>query len=818
LESSRKPRKKRSVPASGTRGRRPAVKPSRKPTAGKPAKKAKPAKPTQKARATKPTKKARATKPVRKANARKRANKANAAKLATRTKPGTKARRPAQTTKPAPRQKTRTTRAAESARKRGVTPSSRAPRKAPALAREARLATSQPEIANKATPSAPVLVALPRTLLNGRGPKIIAVPRAAMPASMSRDAAAAPPVAAAPPAAVRARLALPNAAPAVATTSVATPHAGVRLGRLPPRDGKTVEAPASRARIEGASAIHLRGTTPRRTLQQERWRDVDRAAARLGVTVDTAFRKAVRALMEGQATLSTELRGTTHVVAALVAAQLLPETAVVVGAEPTVLSEFVEKLGRSGVSVLCLGSGRSDDLDGADLARVASGAIKIVFTTPKWLANDALLRALGAAGVSLVTVLDAQDASTFSRTFSPGHARLRAHLERLGRPPVFALAPGASSATRHDVTEAFFATPPITLEGPVVRPNVALEFRAARGEVRQRALVDAVQKLPRPMLVFCSTPRDVEAVHGALQTLGLPAHRYHEDLRTGVRAGEQLQFSMPGDRPVLVATSAFALGSGPDEDKEGVPLRYGRRTTKSDIRSFVRFAPPTSVEQLVDELSLIGRDGESARALVFYDQSDRPAMEAETLAARPSGEQILLLGKALEATLDDGRTVTTEELALKGRTSLRVVQSLAALLDGMGLVSCRDGWLRRLSPNHVLLRELRGLAERYATIRALDARRLGDVAELASHGGCRVEKLRRLLGDSDASGCGTCSACKGEAPEVGVRSPVGNRHTPVRRFTVATPNEGEHAASTTFHSDRRHVDLQPLTAKIADFR
>jgi hypothetical protein len=35
----------------------------------------------------------------------------------------------------------------------------------------------------------------------------------------------------------------------------------------------------------------------------------------------------------------------------------------------------------------------------------------------------------------------------------------------------------------------------------------------------------------------------------------------------------------------------------------------------------------------------------------------------------------------------------------------------------------------------MLLRELRGLAERYTTVRALDARRLGDVADLASYDG-----------------------------------------------------------------------------------
>jgi superfamily II DNA helicase RecQ len=268
---------------------------------------------------------------------------------------------------------------------------------------------------------------------------------------------------------------------------------------------------------------------------------------------------------------------------------------------------------------------------------------------------------------------------------------------------------------------------------------------------------------------------------------------------------------MPGDRHILVATSAFSVGSGRNEDAEGVPLRYGRRTAKGDIRSLVRFQPPTSVEQLVDELSLVGRDGDRAHAVVFYDPNDRLLLEAELDAARPSGEQLLSFGKALESATDQSTTVTTEALALEARTSLRVTQSLAVLLDGMGLVSHGGGWLRRSSPDHVLLRELRGLAERYATVRALDARRLGDLAELAAWGGCKKEKLCRLLGDSEASACGACSAC------TGAETPPGQRHVPARRFTVAAPDERGEIMAGTFHADAQRRGQEPLTAKIADF-
>ncbi len=287
-------------------------------------------------------------------------------------------------------------------------------------------------------------------------------------------------------------------------------------------------------------------------------------------------------------------------------------------------------------------------------------------------------------------------------------------------------------------------------------------------------------------------------------------------MKTGLRAGEQIQFSMPGERAILVATSAFAIGAAACEnDTEGVPLRYGRRTTKADIRALVRLSPPTSLEQLADELSLLGRDGKPAEGLVFFSPGDHLALEAEVQDARPTGEQLLMFGRALEESSDD-EVVTTESLATKARSSRRSVETLAALLEGMGLVSNRDGWLRRLVPNHVVLGELRALAERLATVRALDARRLVDVGGLASYTGCKTARLRQFLGETDTPPCGACRACAGSVATDG--SYTGQRRDPARRFTVQTAEATTEARQNTFHSDRRTGSSAALTAKLADFR
>lgn len=645
-----------------------------------------------------------------------------------------------------------------------------------------------------------------------RGPKIIPVKSAPV-APTAVPTPLAPPTASAPKSETRPVPPSPSSPDHVVPLAPGA-RPGVRLGRLPPRGADTPREEAqARARASGYAPLFVTPTLPRKPFSPERFREVEALGARLGASVDTGFRKLVRALLEGTATLSTAPRGSGHEAAALVASELLPQPALVVGPDVATLSDLRDQLERASGTGILLNDARGEEPNAAHLSRIASSTVKVVFATPKWLANETLLRTLASVGVSLVTVLEAEDVSTLSRTFSPAHARLRVHLDRLGRPPVFALAPGAASDVRQDVVDALLGGAPTTFDAPAIRANVVLSFATCRDEGRKRALADAMRRLPKPMIVFASTPRDVEAVHGSARALGFSVHRYHEELKTGVRAAEQLQFSMPGDRPILVATSAFSPGAAREEDAEGVPLRYGRRTAKSDIRSMIRFQPPSSVGQLVDELALLGRDGAPAEAVVFHDSTDRSALLAEVESSRPSAEQLLAVGKTLEPALDQG-SVTAESLALAARTSLRAVQTVAGLLAGMGLVTLRDGWIRRVAQSHLVSKELQLLAERYATVRTLDARRLAEFSELATHRGCASERVRRLLGDGAAGPCGRCGPCHGVVENAFDPAPEAHRHAPARRFTVTTAGR----VAEVFHSDRRTRDVEPLTAKLADFR
>jgi ATP-dependent DNA helicase RecQ len=630
-----------------------------------------------------------------------------------------------------------------------------------------------------------------------KGPKIIAVKRAESPT----------------PRAVEGTLTqIPQTHGVVAAPKPASP--AVRLGRLPPRNGSASASGPSRT--AGFEPIAVAATLPRRLLAKQRWSHIEARAARLGLALDAGARAVVRAVVEGTSTLSIAARGRTHELAALAGAMELPQAILVVGPDARALADLRERLERAGARCTLLNDMKGPSPNGGVLDAIATGGVKVVLATPRWLAQDAVLRALGRAGVGVAVVLEAHAVSPLSAGFSAAHARLSLYLERLGRPPVVALAPGANAEIRHDIAEGLLpGAPELIAEAPLAA-NVALSVLPCARETRRRALSEAARKLPRPMLVLFATPREVDAAYDSLRSLGFPTHRYHEDMKAGVRAGEQLEFTMPGEDSILVATSAFAPSAlASDDDPEGVPLRFGRRTAKADIRSLVRFEPPASLEQLADELSLLGRDGKPAQAMVFHDPSDRPSIEAQTDATRPSGEQILLLGRGLE-TMPSGRAFTTEALALAGRTSLRTVEALSHLLDAMGLVTHRDGWLTRLAPESVVLKELRALAERYATVRVLDCRRLAGVMELVARAGCRTAALVRALGGETAKDCGACTSCSGES-ESDAGAPAHARQAPVRRFAVQTLGVGGETAGT-FHADERLAARTQLTAKLADFR
>jgi ATP-dependent DNA helicase RecQ len=423
---------------------------------------------------------------------------------------------------------------------------------------------------------------------------------------------------------------------------------------------------------------------------------------------------------------------------------VLPKPTVVISPLVALLQDQYEKLIALNVPCVRLDGTVRGKARREAMERVAAGGPILIMTTPETFGSTEVMEALTAVGVSLVAVDEAHCISEWGHDFRPAYLRLGENVRRLGRPPILALTATATARVREDIMRFLGLQEPHVVSSSPHRSNLAFEALECRGDARLRALIRFVRRLRRPGIVYCSTTREVDVLWGGLKRFGIPAHRYHGKMGSGDRAREQEWYMKHGRRTVMLATSAFGLG-----------------IDKSDIRYIVHFQSPASLEQYVQEAGRAGRDGRRADCILLYDPEDRNIHEALLSTSRVRPDQLTKLGKALAAWAGEGRTPTTEALALSAGLGPRITSALLATLEEANLVRIEDGVVTITTPPDRFEEEASGLAGRFANLRTQDGRRLETVADYATSTDCRAVFLRRYFGEPDGEPCKLCDVCRG---------------------------------------------------------
>jgi ATP-dependent DNA helicase RecQ len=448
------------------------------------------------------------------------------------------------------------------------------------------------------------------------------------------------------------------------------------------------------------------------------------------------------------------------------------------------------------------------------LARIAKGGPLLVLAGAAELRSRDLAQACSRVGIGLVIVDEAHVASTFGHELRPSVAEVAESLGRLGQPPLVALTRPISAAGRHDLIERLRLRSPEVFELPLVREQVALASHVARGEVRQARLVELLQQLSPPGVIFCALPHDVDAVYAALRAMRLEAHRHHSGLAPAERARELEAWSSPSRRAILVATSGFSSPSGVlglGEEEDPTLAGFGRFVQRRDVRFVVHYQAPASLDQYVREIALAGRDGGRADAVLLYESAHRSLNDALLAQQRFRPQHVLDLSRALEAAVE-GKPLTVEALALSSGQSRRTMERLTALLSDAGLIEKVANWVRPVASSAELGEACKRLAQRLDELRIQDARRLEAVTDYAEASTCRREALSAAFGLAQ-SRCGRCSVC---APQPFDRQSRDAGTAPVRRPAVQSFSVGPALGSEASESPSPRPS--PLSAQLGEFQ
>lgn len=373
---------------------------------------------------------------------------------------------------------------------------------------------------------------------------------------------------------------------------------------------------------------------------------------------------------------------------------------------------------------------------------IQEGIPQLIYVTPERLENTEFIATLAERGVSLLAVDEAHCISQWGHDFRPAYMNLRFARELLGDPPVIALTATATDAIIQDILKNLNAEDAVIVNTGTERENLILSVEhAANNDSKRAHLLAMLKKEKGTGIVYTASVRSADELQQFLRQNGIAAERYHARLAKRERRRVQNEFMRPlaegeSEPRVLVATKAFGLG-----------------IDKPDIRFVYHYEFPDSLETYYQEAGRAGRDGELARAVLFYRLEDKRIQRFFLCNRYPSIEDCQHVLKVMDPV---GSVL---EIAERAGMSHRRAQIILHLFRETGIAHRRKGGKYAKRAADVSREEL---ARAHATFEEqikLDLDRLDGMVTYAQSEICRKQNLRNYFGEPEGDPCGKCDNC-----------------------------------------------------------